>query len=148
MLIWSDNVCACMSEDIEDGLEGRSVSTEDAAVVNNVDLSQHHHRQQHRPTLQHQGHSHGHHALASSSIASAAWMVVMGDGLHNFTDGLAIGRSVHRLSLFCIRPGPRCFFLRRRNAYNYRTMPLILSSIAPLGKFSPRAVRKLSLIHI
>ncbi|VDK37491.1 unnamed protein product [Taenia asiatica] len=27
----------------------------------------------------------------STSMASVAWMVIMGDGLHNFTDGMAIG---------------------------------------------------------
>ncbi|CAH8628791.1 unnamed protein product [Dicrocoelium dendriticum] len=25
------------------------------------------------------------------SVASVAWMVILGDGLHNFTDGMAIG---------------------------------------------------------
>lgn len=35
--------------------------------------------------------SHGHSHMVPSSIGSVAWMVIMGDGLHNFTDGLAIG---------------------------------------------------------
>lgn len=27
-------------------------------------------------------------------MASVAWMVIMGDGLHNFTDGMAIGKAI------------------------------------------------------
>ena len=27
------------------------------------------------------------------SMSSVAWMVIMGDGLHNFTDGMAIGAA-------------------------------------------------------
>jgi hypothetical protein len=46
---------------------------------------------------QHHGHSHGD---VPSNVASVAWMVIMGDGLHNFTDGLAIGRWRCRLWLF------------------------------------------------
>lgn len=42
---------------------------------------------------QHHGHSHTHGHVHSppSSLSAVAWMVVMGDGLHNFTDGMAIG---------------------------------------------------------
>ncbi|XP_059618191.1 zinc transporter foi [Phlebotomus argentipes] len=44
---------------------------------------------------QHHGHSHTHGHVHSppSSLSSVAWMVVMGDGLHNFTDGMAIGAA-------------------------------------------------------
>ncbi|KAM7537410.1 hypothetical protein Aperf_G00000078517 [Anoplocephala perfoliata] len=35
--------------------------------------------------------SHGHSHNLPTSMASVAWMVIMGDGLHNFTDGIAIG---------------------------------------------------------
>ena len=38
-------------------------------------------------------HGHGHSHDSSGSIASVAWMVIMGDGLHNFSDGLAIGKK-------------------------------------------------------
>lgn len=43
----------------------------------------------------HHGHSHthGHVHSAPGSIKSVAWMVIMGDGIHNLTDGLAIGAA-------------------------------------------------------
>ncbi|XP_046399369.1 zinc transporter foi [Ischnura elegans] len=49
-------------------------------------------REHERP---HHGHSHthGHVHSAPQSISSVAWMVVMGDGLHNLTDGMAIGAA-------------------------------------------------------
>ena len=39
------------------------------------------------------GHTHGagHSHEAARSVSSVALMVVMGDGLHNFCDGLALG---------------------------------------------------------
>lgn len=50
----------------------------------------------------HHGHSHGHshggnchsdQEMKDAGIASIAWMVIMGDGMHNFSDGLAIGAA-------------------------------------------------------
>ncbi|KAG8599106.1 hypothetical protein GDO81_002878 [Engystomops pustulosus] len=45
----------------------------------------------------HSHHSHGHcHSgqdMKDKGIASIAWMVIMGDGMHNFSDGLAIGAA-------------------------------------------------------
>ncbi|XP_064420103.1 zinc transporter ZIP10 [Latimeria chalumnae] len=47
--------------------------------------------------LGHSHHSHGHcHSnkdIKDAGIASIAWMVIMGDGMHNFSDGLAIGAA-------------------------------------------------------
>ena len=34
---------------------------------------------------------HGHSHELPQTIVDFAWMVILGDGLHNFTDGLAIG---------------------------------------------------------
>ncbi len=43
----------------------------------------------------HHGHSHAHGHVHSPprSMSAVAWMVIMGDGLHNFTDGMAIGAA-------------------------------------------------------
>ena len=37
------------------------------------------------------GHGHDHGPLPSK-ISQVAWMVLMGDGIHNFGDGIAIGK--------------------------------------------------------
>lgn len=39
------------------------------------------------------GHSHGAVDTKSESLSSIVWMVILGDGLHNFTDGMAIGAA-------------------------------------------------------
>ncbi|XP_070497623.1 zinc transporter foi isoform X2 [Chironomus tepperi] len=43
----------------------------------------------------HHGHSHTHGHVHSppESLSAVAWMVILGDGLHNFTDGMAIGAA-------------------------------------------------------
>lgn len=41
----------------------------------------------------HLGHSHGSQQAGAARIADVAWMVILGDGIHNFTDGLAIGAA-------------------------------------------------------
>ncbi|XP_018645397.1 solute carrier family, putative [Schistosoma mansoni] len=57
-----------------------------------IDLSDHH--QEDVNTSDHgHGHSHGHSHEVPESVAAVAWMVIMGDGLHNFTDGMAIGAA-------------------------------------------------------
>ena len=40
----------------------------------------------------HHAHTHHHHShQPPGSVAAVAWMVIVGDGFHNFADGLAIG---------------------------------------------------------
>ncbi|KAM8838864.1 zinc transporter ZIP6 isoform 1-T1 [Synchiropus picturatus] len=54
----------------------------------------HHHSQNHHP------HSHAHpysqQHFQEAGVATLVWMVIMGDGLHNFSDGLAIGAAFTR----------------------------------------------------
>src|SRR6218665_387228 len=38
------------------------------------------------------GHQHSH--SIPGSVASVAWMVIIGDGFHNFADGIAVGQYI------------------------------------------------------
>ncbi|KAK7792975.1 hypothetical protein R5R35_007618 [Gryllus longicercus] len=48
---------------------------------------------EHETTHHGHSHAHGHVHAAPRTMSSVAWMVVMGDGLHNLTDGVAIGAA-------------------------------------------------------
>lgn len=88
----------------------------------------------------HDGHSHSHghshggnchsdQEMKDAGIASIAWMVIMGDGMHNFSDGLAIGErseSAAQLTNTCeqrrltsasssVFHCPKAFLTRRRS---------------------------------
>lgn len=55
----------------------------------------HGHRHSHGHGHSHGGNCHSDQEMKDAGIASIAWMVIMGDGMHNFSDGLAIGNSCH-----------------------------------------------------
>ncbi|KAJ3595688.1 hypothetical protein NHX12_004991 [Muraenolepis orangiensis] len=51
----------------------------------------HHHSQNHHPHSHARSYSQEH--FEQAGVAALAWMVIMGDGLHNFSHGLAIGEA-------------------------------------------------------
>jgi len=94
-----DNSCAChgSSEDLSDSQKSpNSMSDTEMLTFSHITVTSKH---EHNGSLEHheaQNHSHGHaHGKIdhNSSIATVAWMVIVGDGFHNFSDGLAIGAA-------------------------------------------------------
>ncbi|KAK2839525.1 hypothetical protein Q5P01_013265 [Channa striata] len=53
----------------------------------------HGHRHSHSHGHSHGGNCHSDQEMKDAGIASIAWMVIMGDGMHNFSDGMAIGAA-------------------------------------------------------
>ena len=47
----------------------------------------------HEQNHHHHHHHHSHNIDKDISIATVAWMVIVGDGFHNFSDGLAVGAA-------------------------------------------------------
>ncbi len=70
----------------------------------------HHHSQNHHPHTH--THSYSIQHFQEAGVATLAWMVIMGDGLHNFSDGLAIGT----------------FYTNRRNETNGKKKGLCIQS--------------------
>lgn len=56
-------------------------------------LRKHSHQWHHKHSHHSHGPCHSGSDLKDTGIANIAWMVIMGDGIHNFSDGLAIGES-------------------------------------------------------
>nr|XP_060636749.1 zinc transporter ZIP10 isoform X1 [Anolis sagrei ordinatus] len=56
-------------------------------------VGKHNHIWSHKHSHHSHGHCHSGKDLKDTGIANIAWMVIMGDGIHNFSDGLAIGAA-------------------------------------------------------
>nr|KAF6337455.1 solute carrier family 39 member 10 [Myotis myotis] len=56
-------------------------------------LRKHSHQWHHKHSHHSHGPCHSGSDLKDTGIANIAWMVIMGDGIHNFSDGLAIGAA-------------------------------------------------------
>jgi zinc transporter 10 len=56
-------------------------------------LRKHNHQWHHKHSHHSHGPCHSGSDLKATGIANIAWMVIMGDGIHNFSDGLAIGAA-------------------------------------------------------
>ncbi|XP_053132811.1 zinc transporter ZIP10 isoform X2 [Hemicordylus capensis] len=69
-------------------VEYESNHREDTVVVR-----KHNHLWSHKHSHHSHGHCHSGQDMKDTGIANIAWMVVMGDGIHNFSDGLAIGAA-------------------------------------------------------
>ncbi|XP_054826860.1 zinc transporter ZIP10 isoform X3 [Eublepharis macularius] len=70
-------------------VEYASNHKEDKIVV----TRKHNHLWSHKHSHHSHGHCHSGKDLKDTGIANIAWMVIMGDGIHNFSDGLAIGAA-------------------------------------------------------
>jgi zinc transporter 10 len=57
-------------------------------------LRKHNHQWHHKHSHHSHGPCHSGSDLKATGIANIAWMVIMGDGIHNFSDGLAIGEQI------------------------------------------------------
>ncbi|XP_069081965.1 zinc transporter ZIP10 [Pleurodeles waltl] len=59
----------------------------------NSNMTNKHKPHKHKHSHHSHGHCHSSKDMKDAGIASIAWMVIMGDGMHNFSDGLAIGAA-------------------------------------------------------
>lgn len=62
----------------------------------------HRHSHGHGHGHSHGGNCHSDQEMKDAGIASIAWMVIMGDGMHNFSDGLAIGERFWSCALLAL----------------------------------------------
>ncbi|XP_004276999.1 zinc transporter ZIP10 isoform X1 [Orcinus orca] len=87
-----------MAHSQSDGLPAIHEHDLHAAAHNHHDesktvLRKHNHQWHHKHSHHSHGPCHSGSDLKETGIANIAWMVIMGDGIHNFSDGLAIGAA-------------------------------------------------------
>uniref|UniRef100_A0A8D0VLX5 Solute carrier family 39 member 10 n=1 Tax=Sus scrofa TaxID=9823 RepID=A0A8D0VLX5_PIG len=87
-----------MDHSHSDGLHAIHEHDLHAAAHNHHDesktvLRKHNHQWHHKHSHHSHGPCHSGSDLKETGIANIAWMVIMGDGIHNFSDGLAIGAA-------------------------------------------------------
>lgn len=87
-----------MDHSHSDGLHSVHEHDLHAAAHNHHDesktvLRKHNHQWHHKHSHHSHGPCHSGSDLKETGIANIAWMVIMGDGIHNFSDGLAIGAA-------------------------------------------------------
>ncbi|XP_044160355.1 zinc transporter ZIP10 [Bufo gargarizans] len=76
--------CSCNADQsVDDGQFDNNYARAD------IQKKQSHSKHSHRS----HGHCHRGKVMKDTGVASIAWMVIMGDGIHNFSDGLAIGAA-------------------------------------------------------
>lgn len=68
-------------------------STSDNGDQNFEEEDRNHHHNDHQHHHHDHHHHHSHNIDKNTSIATVAWMVIVGDGFHNFSDGLAVGAA-------------------------------------------------------
>ncbi|KAK1797661.1 hypothetical protein P4O66_008026, partial [Electrophorus voltai] len=74
------------TSDMENAHQGEAVAVKENGRKAKAKRNSHHGHSHH-------GHCHSDKDMQDAGIASIAWMVIMGDGMHNFSDGLAIGAA-------------------------------------------------------
>ncbi|XP_045483804.1 zinc transporter foi [Harmonia axyridis] len=86
----NQNIGGCMNENnLSSCTEVNKMLPEKTPKNDNITIILREHGSSHHG----HSHSHGHVHSAPQNLSSVAWMVIMGDGLHNFTDGIAIGAA-------------------------------------------------------
>ncbi|XP_058064574.1 zinc transporter foi-like isoform X2 [Anopheles bellator] len=98
-----NNSCSIDNNTVSTNLDDGSIESSDQQqqqTHNKVEATETHRHENYTIILRehetkHHGHSHTHGHVHSppGSLSAVAWMVIMGDGLHNFTDGMTIGAA-------------------------------------------------------
>lgn len=92
------------------------------------------------------GHSHGD-GKSPQTIAAIAWMVIMGDGLHNFSDGLAIGKPYSVGQISSIKQNePKTFFFLTGAAFANSITGGLSTSVAVFCHELPHELGMLSCV--